>query len=108
MSRQEALKIEFPLCTCIVLSFLSFEKVQQLFSDYADFFLINLPLSTQVCMSLLCVYVLYHTVFILGLYWYACAKRREMRELDKEYLLKKAKLEASRRGTEDIFGNLYQ
>lgn len=67
-----------------------------------------LTIDKKACVTLLCVYLLYHTAFILGLYWYACAKRREMKELDKEYLLEKLNLETSRRGKEDIFGNVYQ
>jgi len=85
--------------------------IQQIMKNYPHLMAKELgwlTIDKKVCMSLLCVYVLYHTVFILGLYWYACAKRREMRELDSEFLMKKAKLETSRRGTEDIFGNLYQ
>jgi len=63
-------------------------------------------LDKKVCATMLGVYVVYHTVFVLGLYVFSCKKRRLMKDKDRKYLVKKMNWEMSRRGVMDDFGNV--
>jgi len=60
----------------------------------------------KVCATMLGVYIVYHTVFVLGLYVFSCKKRRLMKDKDRKYLVKKMNWEMSRRGVMDDFGNV--
>jgi len=60
----------------------------------------------KVCATMLGVYIIYHTVFVLGLYVFSCKKRRLMKDKDRKYMVKKMNWEMSRRGVMDDFGNV--